>query len=243
MRILNFINRYYNNPAEFMTEVTIYIKSKLAHFNQLYCGLELMKKNNLIKLNYKIEKEKDIGGGVTRISVDDKNVMIDVRDSNKIDINSYNKSDFYFKRMLLKSDEKTYSKVHPFGLNYSVLTENRNLKYLFLKDSSYLKYSLKYHKYFTKFLRINDSIINCNYKNFERSPNYQLKDLILFSTRLWNPDNNSEKWKKEERKVLNDQRISIIKFLRKEYGKLFTGGIQSDDFSKKECPELLIKKK
>lgn len=225
-----------------MTEVTVYIKSTLAHFNQLYCGLELMKNNNLIKLNYKIEKEKYIGGGVTRISVNDKNVMIDVKDSNKIDMNSYNKPDFYFKRMLLKDDEKIYPKIYPFGLNYSVMTGNKSLKYLFLKDRRYLKYSLKYHKIFTKIFNINDSIVNCNFKNFERAPNYQLNNLILFSTRLWNPDNNSEKWKKEERKVLNDQRISLIRFLKKEYGKLFVGGVQSDGFSKRECPELLLEK-
>ena len=223
-----------------MIKVIVFINSSLAHFNQLYCGLELMKQKKLIKLSYKIEKEKQIGEGVTRIQVDDKNVMIDVKDSNLIDMNSYNKSDFYFKRMLLKKDDLKYDKLYPYGLNYSVMTESLGLQYLFLKKIKYLKYSLKYFKSLTRVLKINDSLVNCHYKNFERKPNYQLQSLILFSARLWNPANNSEKWKKNERRVLNEQRISIIRFLKNEYGSMFKGGIQSDDYSIIECPDLIV---
>jgi hypothetical protein len=223
-----------------MIIVTVYIKSTLAHFNQLYCGLELMKKANLIKLDYVIEEESYIGGGVTRLSVNKKNVMIDLRDSNVIDMNSYEKSDFYFKRMLLKTDDLQYEKLYPFGLNYSVMTQSRGLKYLFLKNKKYLKYSLKYFNTLTKILKVNDSLLNCHYKNFERSPNPYLSNLILFSTRLWNPDNNETLWKKEERKVLNDQRISIIKFLKDEYNYIFKGGIQNDQYAKTKCPSLIV---
>ena len=223
-----------------MIMVTVFMNSTLAHFNQLYCGLELMKKNNLIKLNYKIERENYIGGGVTRIKVDDKTVMIDIRDSNLIDIDSYNKSNFYFKRMLLKKDYQAYEKLHPFGLNYSVMTESKDLKYLFLIDRKYFKYSLKYFKLLTRVLKVNDSLINCEHNNFERKPNYKLPNLILFSSRLWNPANNETQWKKDERRILNDQRISIIRFLKKKYNTIFKGGILRNDYAEVECPDLIV---
>jgi glycosyltransferase involved in cell wall biosynthesis len=199
-----------------------------------------MKKEKLINLQYAIEKEKYVGGGVTRISVNDKNVMIDLRDSSEIDMNSYSKSDFYFKRMLLNKDYGVYDKLHPYGLNYSVMTESKGLKYLFLKDKKYIKYSLKYFKILTKLLKVNDSLVNCNYKNFERKPIFYLPHMILFSARLWNPANNDTQWKKEERKVLNDQRISIIRFLKEKYKTIFNGGIQDDDFAKSECSDLIV---
>lgn len=223
-----------------MILVKVFVQSKSAHCSQLFCGLDLMQRENIIKLEYYLGKDVPVLDTVVRLQVDKKIVYIDLKDSNKIDLNLYQRCDFYFKRMLLKSDAEKYEKIHPYGLNYSAMTKNNFLQYLFIKDKNYLKNSLKYHKIVGKIFNINDSIQNCNYKNFERKPSYHIKDKIVFSTRLWDPARNSEEWKKKERNVLNTQRISLVKKMKAKYKSTFEGGILSDYYSDKLCPNEIV---
>lgn len=223
-----------------MIEIKVFIRSKAAHFSQLYCGLDLMCKSKLIKLTYLFEKEVPVRKSIIRLAINDKEVYVDLEDSNKIDFSLYNRGDFYFKRMLLKTDAEMYEKLYPFGLNYSAMTKNNTLAYLFLKNKTFLRNSLKYSKLVSFVLNINDSIINCNYKNFERSPTLNIKNKIVFSTRLWDPSRNDEQWKKEEREVLNSQRISIVKELKLRYKSNFEGGILKDYYSEKLCPNEIV---
>jgi len=220
--------------------VKVFIKSKSAHFSQLYCGLDLMQRDKLIKLTYLLEKEVPVKRSIVRLAVNEKEVYIDLEDSNKIDLKLYNRCDFYFKRMLLKTDAEKYKKLLPYGLNYSVMTENASLKYFFFKSKSFLKNSLKYNKSIAQILNMNDSIGNCQYKNFEREPVYNKTDKIVFSTRLWDPSGNNEQWKQKERNVLNAQRISIIKVLKTRYPNSFEGGVFKDSYSEIRCPNEVV---
>lgn len=225
-----------------MIKIIVFVKSKLAHFSQIYCGLELMAKERTIDLKYHFDKNENINAGVLKLSVDGKIIFIDIQDSNSFDKTLYDKATIYFKRMLLKTDAEKFSKLQPYGLNYSAMEKNNFLKYLFLKDHTYLKLSLKYYWFAGLLFNMNDSIANCYFKNFERSPKPFLKNLILFSTRLWDPDRNNEDWKKKERHILNNQRMAMIRKLRLEYPSSFTGGISIDNFSLKTCPDILVPK-
>jgi len=66
---------------------------------------------------------------------------------------------------------------------------------------------------------------------------------ILFRARLWDPDNNETDWKKRERIILNEERISINRLLKLNYNTHLKGGIQKDTFSETRCPDLLLSKK
>lgn len=58
---------------------------------------------------------------------------------------------------------------------------------------------------------------------------------MLFLMRLW-PENN-------EYEAVNAQRINIIRSMKKEYGKLFYGGVRQSDTAKKLCPDLIVSKR
>ena len=225
-----------------MIQINVFFNSALAHFNQLFCGLELLKREKEISVKYQYAPNLKMYGGIIKILIDDKTAYVDVQDSNKFDKTLYEDADIYFKRMLLKTDAEKFPKLSPYGLNYSVMAENHFLKYIFLKNKKFIKLSLKYHWLLSAILNMNDSIANCYYKKFERKPQPKLENRIVFSTRLWDPDRNDETWKKKERKILNDQRVSIIRKLKKNYSNLFSGGIFLDPHSKRICSDIIVSK-
>ena len=111
---------------------------------------------------------------------------------------------------------------------------------LFFQNKKYWKYSLKYNTFLSGLLKINDSISTNHLAKFYSEPNYQKK--VIFRARLWDPANNNENWKKEERKILNSERILLNRKLRRKYGDDFIGGINDDRYSRIECPDLILNK-
>ena len=162
-------------------------------------------------------------------------------DNSDINKNILSESDFYVKRMLLISNFEKNEKLIPFGLNYSVLVQNSYLKSLIFKDKRLWKYSLKYYKIIAEIAGINDSLANNYLENMSASPSGN-KNLI-FRSRLWDPDRNDTNWKKEERIVLNQQRIEINRNLKNKYPNFFIGGISHDYYAEKICPDLLLSRK
>jgi len=222
-----------------MDRVRVFFNSTLPHFSQLITGLEYLRVHNKIELRYKLELYH-YPVHIFRIDYNGLSLFFDMSDNSGIDWKIYEESDFYIKRMLLKTDFHQYNKLIPFGLNYSVFYENSYLKYLFFKKRGLLKYSLKYFKVLSKIIGINDSISNNSLDNMDATP--FLGKQILFRARLWDPDNNETDWKKKERINLNEERILINRLLKKDYNTHFKGGIQKDAFSEKQCPDLLLSK-
>ncbi len=223
-----------------MDRVTVFFNSTLAHFSQLITGLEYLRSQNKIELRYHLELYQ-YPVHIFRIDYNGLSLFFDMSDNSKVDWKIYEESDFYIKRMLLKTDYYQYNKLIPFGLNYSVFYENSFLKYLFLKKRGLLKYSLKYFKVLSNIIGINDSISTNYLGNMNAAP--FLGKQILFRARLWNPDNNETDWKKKERIILNEERISINRLLKKDYTTHFKGGIHKEAFSEIQCPDLLLSKK
>lgn len=220
-----------------MDKVILYFNSTLAHFSQLITGLEYLKEKKQIDLTYKISLG-EYPVDLFRISYNGLTLIFDMSDNSKFNNGAYEACDFYIKRMLLVTDFEEYTKLLPFGLNYSVFLENNFIKYFFLKKRALARYSLKYSKPAGRLLGINDSIINNNLNNMEGIPVEQKQ--IIFRSRLWNPENNDIEWKKIEREILNHERITINRELKKKYGEGFKGGINKDKFSSFKCPDLLL---
>lgn len=220
-----------------MYKVVVHFNSTLHHFSQLLAGLEFLSMENKIDLRYNLELGK-YPIDIFRIELNGLNVFFDLSDNRRIYKTIYEQSDFYVKRMLLKSDFENMKKLIPYGLYYPVYFRNQNLKYLFLKDSALLKYSLKYWSFFSGILNIKDCIAVNELSQMESKP--AMAKQVIFRARLWNPANNDTQWKKEERIVLNDQRIEINRLLKEEFHSSFTGGIMKDDYSEKICSDLLL---
>ncbi len=223
-----------------MDKVKVFFNSTLGHFSQLFTGLELLSRSKKIELVYVMDLYK-YPIHIFKIEYNGLNLFFDMGDNAAIDNKIYIESDFYIKRMLLQSDGLKLEKLIPYGFNYQVYLENPFLRKAFLKNKEIIKYSLRYHKFLAKILGVKDSVNTNSLVNMESRPAFQ--NNITFRARLWNPDNNETPWKKEERKVLNDERISINRLLNMKYSQKFKGGIQEDSFSQRECPDLLLNKK
>ncbi|MFD0977953.1 glycosyltransferase [Salinimicrobium gaetbulicola] len=223
-----------------MKKVVLHFNSVNHHFSQLITGLEYLNHHRKIDLSYNFDFGK-YPENIFRVEISGLNLFFDLADHSKIDPILYRESDFYIKRMLLKKDHVENHKLTPYGLYFPVYYRNPTLKYLFLKDLSYWKYSLKYWKGVSKFLDIRDSIAT-NELSIIESDLTENKG-VIFRSRLWGAGKDHPKWKRENRKALNDQRIRINKLLKEKFGDSFTGGIRKDDFSDKQCPELVLPKK
>tara|TARA_R100000935_G_scaffold7556_1_gene15963 strand:- start:9081 stop:10115 length:1035 start_codon:yes stop_codon:yes gene_type:complete len=221
-----------------MDKVILYFNSTLAHFSQLITGLEYLKEKKQIDLTYKLSLG-EYPVDLFRISYNGLTLIFDMSDNSKFNYDAYKVCDFYIKRMLLITDYEKYSKLIPYGLNYQIYSKNNFTKFLFLKNRKLLKYSMRYSTVMSKILGIKDCVINNNLNNMESVP--VDKNQIIFRARLWNPENNEIEWKKKEREVLNHERITINRELKKKYGGGFKGGIQKDTYSIEQCPDLMLK--
>lgn len=218
-------------------KVLLYFNSGLLHFTQLVSGLEFLRTQGEINLDYRLEGHR-YPIDIFKVKCNDQIIFFDMADNAGIREDLYEECDFYFKRMLLKEDLINRGKLMPYGLNYQVFYRNNFLKYLFLRDRKFLKYSLRYSKVSSSLLNIKDCINNNELSKMQSFPSSGKQ--ILFRSRLWNPDNNSMIQKKEERKVLNCERIELNRKLKEKYGKHFSGGIQKDKFSIFQCKDLLL---
>lgn len=218
-------------------QVTLYFNSGLLHFTQLVSGLEFLHSQGEINLNYCLESDR-YPIDIFRMKCNDQILFFDMADNAGVRENLYENCDFYLKRMLLKKDFLNRNKLLPYGLNYQVFYRNKFLKYLFLRDRKYLKYSLRYSPAASSLLNIKDCINNNELVKMQSVPSTEKQ--ILFRSRLWNPDNNSMSQKKEDRKLLNRERIEINRKLKEKYANNFSGGIQEDEFSVQQCKELLL---
>ncbi len=223
-----------------MDRVTVFFNSTLLHFSQLITGLQYLNEKNKIELKYQLELNR-YPIHIFKIDYNGLSLFFDMSDNSEIDWKIYEESDFYIKRMLNKTDFEQYDKLVPYGLNYQVYYKNNFLKYLFLKDRKLLKYSMRFSKSMSLVLNIKDCVRNNCLSGMESKPSMGRQ--ILFRARLWDPDNNETDWKKRERVILNEERISINRLLKKSYNSHFKGGIQKDSFSESQCPDLLLSKK
>ncbi len=231
-----------------MNSVNVGIELKagtLAHFNQIYTGFRLLERRKLINLSYKIVTDDELPLNILKVNINDKKVYFDMTDHSRINQKIYDLSDYYFKRTLLKTDVSKLSKVKPLGFNYSVYTGNYKLAQVALLNGHFdlfAKYLVRYSGFLSKILNANDSIYTSNYKHLERKPLNQEDGKIIFFTRLWDPDNTTNTLKKDERVILNQERITLINILRKEFKEHFIGGLYDDEVSKKYAPELIVDK-
>lgn len=220
-----------------MTKVVVHLNSTLHHFSQLLAGFQFLSDNRKISLEY----EADFGkypGDIFMVEVDGSKVFFDLADNSEIKQDIYKEADFYVKRMLLKTDYKRSEKLIPYGLYFPVYYRNPELKYLFLKAPSLIKYSLKYWKSISSILDLKDGISVNELKNVESDQAEGKK--IIFRSRLWDEGLNHPQWKREKRKILNDERIHINKLLAEKFGQNFIGGFRRDEFSQKKCPEFTL---
>jgi hypothetical protein len=215
------------------------------HLSYIYDGFERLRKIGLIDVKINRLSLKQVKP-VLNVQIDGKyNVVYDTLDGlNWIDgsieenLNYFEneiKADFYFKRSFnneIIDHAPKNCKVYPLGLNVPFRPEGKypeTLQYKFkkiLKDNYFIS---KYYKK-TSFCR----------RDLEYYPLPNKEHKILFLTQLWNPYESKLGHLKEERLLINANRIRCIKALRKEFGKMFVGGLQYNSYLGSNSESLLM---
>ncbi len=234
----------------FKIEIPFYPYSH--HLDQLYTGLELLKKQKIVDVKYNDKLQPYNRINIIKARVDDKyDVVYDLFDStdwllgaSPEDNIAYYKehllSNIYFKRSYNKHFHDKISEfthVVPFGFNYPVNIKHTVKHRIINAIKELVDYPI-FHRYF------NFNTHSISPEEFEQLPIPNNENKIIFLVRLWDPSGVTEKIESkeisEEREEINITRVSCIKACKKEFGNLFLGGVQDISFSRKFCPELIV---
>ena len=216
------------------------------HLNQVYDGFARLAKQGIVNLQI-IPSQGSYYKAVLHTEINGKHVIYDCLDGliwldkplqDNLDYFTNNiDCDYYFKRSytdVLLPYVNSRFKYFPLGLNYGIdpignyypKKTIRRIKDMIISNPLVEKLD---HK---KIFRLED---------MENPPVSAIEHQILFMARLWNPDDvvwNPEWY--EERPLMNEMRVGIVRELRKRYGDRFVGGIQRDNYSEKVCPDLIV---
>jgi len=215
------------------------------HLSQIYDGFEKLRKIGIINISLKPVSGNQIKP-LLNVVVDKKyNVIYDTLDglnwingSIEDNLNHFKKNikaDFYFKRSYSKQilDYAPLNcKTYPLGLNFGFKPEGKypsSLQQIFkdlVKDNFIVS---KYYKKTSFYSR-----------DFEYYPIPAKENKVLFLARLWNPNDVSLEHLKTERELINKNRIDCIKICQKEFGNIFVGGLQNDNYSILNSKDLIL---
>lgn len=222
------------------------------HLDQLYTGLELLKRKKIIEVKYNKNYQPFNKINIVKARINGKfDVVYDLFDStdwllgeteekNLSYFYEYLQCDYYFKRSFNKAFQDrilNYTTVLPFGFNYPVNVKHI-LKHRILNE---LKELIDY-PFFHRFFKFNTHSVPPS--EFEHLPVPNKENRIIFLVRLWDPKGVNEKIESkeisDEREQINISRVNCIKACKKEFGNLFLGGVQDIPFSRKYCPDLIL---
>lgn len=145
---------------------------------------------------------------------------------------------YYFKRSL-QMDKK---EANIFPLNFNVPMSYKCHSFLFKLKKEFLLYKpnrrevIKAIDRFGLFTNSSHGILDVR-KYPEKVIDNGGK--IIFYTRLWNPDNNTDVKEQERRRLQNDFRINACRIIKKEF-KNASVGLFSDGLSTKLAPDLIL---
>lgn len=218
------------------------------HLMQIYAGFFELKKKGIIELKINSKKSNGETQGITSATINDEYKVVydamdgfiwikgNIKENLEYFQSTYN-VDFYFKRSYCKQllqYTPVGCKIFPLGLNYNV-QPNANLFSLNENAKDKILYILKTNKYSKKLF--NKKFFYAD--DFEYYPVKYKEDKILFITRLWDPEETKLEHTKSHRRNINAMRVECIEACKKEYGKIFTGGLYNESFARKHCKSLI----
>jgi hypothetical protein len=182
-----------------------------------------------------INKSVHYNGAI--INYEGKKLFFDYSDD-PIFIDEPLKYDFYFKRSLLLKDKKL--NVYPLNFNlplaYNSFHLLTKLTYNFLTDKSSRTEVIRAFDSFDLFTNNSHNAID-----IKRYPT-KISDHqgnVIFHTRLWDPDRNSDIEEKERRRIQNDFRINACRIIKKNF-KNSSVGLFPDELSMKLAPDVVL---
>ena len=177
-----------------------------------------------------IRLEPSAGSSVARLSINGTLYGIDLHDSDtRYCASSLARCDFYAKRSYnaAKAPAAHRAKIIPFGLNYACRS---------LHSTLFLARLLAVHPKALRTMHFGPYVHLPTPEEIEWPSHSPSDPLILFQTRVWPDDGLGEGDTLEN---INGARVTLIRELRKAFGKRFEGGLVPDEVARKRYPDLV----
>jgi hypothetical protein len=233
--------------------MVIYLGNEVLHVNQFFAGLGILHQKGLIDVKLKKALDKGPGKPYVECVIEGKKLVFEFHDRlGYMEKNKYDWCDFYVKRTLTKDLIREYPKLIPWGLNfYTTSKYDFALKRALLKTSlktavsSYLMNSSVLSKILnnvklSRILQVKHAAYTASYESFYQEPLESKLPIIIFLPQLWDPVRVFDHSRKEDRLRLNNERIDFVRALKKNFPKLYIGGIEDSPFARKICPDLVL---
>lgn len=215
-------------------------RSNLSHLAQVYTGFYLLHRLKEILLSQECERRdlfdpakpqhlRDARQSHLLVVVNGNlKLYYDCHDSHEIDEHAAREVDYYFKRSYQPSSiAKPFKKqVFPLGLNYAVYPA---------------EFDAFEHERLATLVKMHGPEFR-----FTAQPPPSFADDVepkaLFITRVWDPLDNPARSieKNDERRRLNETRVSCIERLRQEFGNRFLGGLVHNEYAIENYKHALL---
>jgi len=221
-----------------MEKVTVYIETQVPHACQIITGLLRMKEQGwpVELIDQRNSGSVYCGMPLMRAEYRGQKLIYDVGDGYNVPEDmeiGLKDCDFYFKRSFSAEKNRMLlpdyaHKMYPLGFNYHVTHKKNPINEPLWKH--FLKPFLGRapDRYFVP------EVFEGKARRSERQPK------ILFLTRLWEQEEGLPPEVNEERVLINEMRIQIIKALRERYGDAFVGGVNDTPLSREIAADLIM---
>ena len=233
--------------------VVLHINSNyglLYHAAKIFSGLDALRRSGLVSVQAKVEAESS--GRV--LLVDAIDLERNVRRRLGFELSDHStffcetgltRCDVYFKRNFfpphaerLRPEQR--SKIVPFGLNYACANQTSRAWVLGRWSWAVAKTlrrspregAARLRQWLAE-LRLYAALRGSS--AFERVPDAAVLPAVLFQTRVWPPEETAEHLDQ-----INEERVALIRQLRKVLGARFHGGIVPTPFARQHYPDVLL---
>jgi len=166
-------------------------------------------------------------------------IVFDIHDqAERFNLADLGACDIYFKRNFSEQASESLEsallrKVHPFGMTFPCRSDGtfQWLTTVLKHVGGHSLSNIGEIKKVLNILRLPES------RFFERPPECETHNLVLFQTRLWTHDEVTGLPSAEE---INDGRINLVKLLKKELKSKFVGGLMPTEFAQRYFSELVV---
>jgi hypothetical protein len=228
--------------------IELHPNNDLYHLSTLLTGLTSLHQSGEIRLEISVRPSTNSIWGVyrvlARLAQDGPAVRctVDLADRSDFwDSDGLEQTDLYFKRSYWSTrpapSKGRRAAVHGFGLNYACRSPRfpysvaAKMAWAVTRHAVLRLRSAQYVRRSAKFLR--SYLENPSAAMFEVPAGVHREMKVLFQTRLWSPEEGPD----IER--LNDERLSLVRALRRAFGDRFLGGVVRTPVAERLCPDAI----
>ena len=221
-----------------MEKVTVYIETQVPHASQIITGFLRLKEQGwpVELVDCRDSGSPYCGMPMMRAEYRGMKLIYDVGDGYNVPDDmeiGLKDCDVYFKRSFsaVKNQQLLpayVDKMYPLGFNYHLTHKNNPINEPLWKHFLKPLLGRTPDRYFVP------EVFEGTAERIEGTPK------ILFLTRLWEREEDLPPEVNEERDLINEMRICIVKSLRQRYGDAFLGGVNDTPLSREIAPELIM---